>query len=148
LAEIISASTIPASIDPFGKLVGGELNLRCVLFKTPSLRDIVEGKDDYSEKVEFDDWALSLDDCGEEFYDTETFFLPLAESPDASHRENLELCGILVQKDSDHGDGLAFQRIGFAILSRDGGIGNSGWHCHKWIPPPWPEHVFETITLV
>jgi hypothetical protein len=147
LVEILSASTTSQNQDPFGKLLGGELRLNCALFKVPSLREMIEDRENYEDKVEHDDWAFSLDDCGDDYFDLSTYFLPLAESPDFSPRDNLHIGGIFVQMDINCGQKRAFQRIGFAVVSNDGNIANSGWYCEQWVAPPWPADIEQEVLI-
>jgi hypothetical protein len=117
------------------------------MFKVPSLRKIVEDRENYEDTVEHDDWAFSIDDCGEDCFDLETYFLPLAESSDFSDKINLDFGGILAQRDSNCGQKRAFQRIGFVVVSNDGNIAGSGWRCEKWAAPPWPEDIFQQVII-
>jgi hypothetical protein len=118
------------------------------MFKVPSLRKMVEGRENYEDTLEYDDWALSIDDCGENCFDLETYFLPLAESAEFwLLSEDLVIGGILVQQGSNLGRERAFQRVGFAAVSNDGNIANSGWHCEQWAAPPWPEDIFQQVII-
>ena len=148
LVDILSASTTPQNQDSFGRLLGGELRLRCTMFKVPSLRKMVEDKENYVENTAHDEWALSFDDCGEHFFDLQTYFLPLAESPNISRMDDLRIGGILVQMDSDCGQDRVFQRIRFAVVSNDGNIANSGWYCDQWLAPPWPDNIVLEVVII
>jgi hypothetical protein len=148
LVKVLSATTISQNQDPYGKLLSGELRLGCALFKVPSVREMIVDRENYEDKVEYDHWAFSVDDCGEHFLGLETYFLPLAESPDFSRKRNLSIGGIFVQMDSNRGQERAFQRVGFAVVSNDGNIAHSGWHCEQWVAPPWPDDIFQEVILI
>jgi len=105
--------------------LGGELRLSCALFKVPSVREMIKDRGNYEDKVDHDHWAFRVDDCGEHFFDLETYFLPLAESPDFLRRSNLSIGVILVQMEPDCGQERAFQHVGFAVVSKEGNIANS-----------------------
>lgn len=151
LADILSATTTSANQDQFKEVVAGELRLRCVMYKVPKLRDMIKDKERYLDTLEYDARGFSVDDCGWQFLDTETdetYFLPLVESPDASLKDNLQICGLLVERDSSYEQQPTFQRIGFAAVTDDGDIANSGWVCQDWISPPWPDRMAQVVTIV
>lgn len=117
-----------------------------MLFDVPDLNTLM-----YPDRNKFaDDWAFSLDDCGEEYYANNTYFIPLAESPDASRVQTLTICGLLVQyAEQDQTAEEALQRVGFAIVSSmDGDIAGTGWHLKNWVPPPWREDQMRTLTII
>jgi hypothetical protein len=148
LVSILSASTTSQNQDPYGKLLSGELRLRCALFKVPSVREMVVERKNYEDKADYDNWALSIDSCEEDFLDLETYFLPLAESPYFSTlREDLVIGGILVQQDSNCGQERAFQRVGFAVVSNNGNIADL-WHCEQWAAPPWPDNIAQEVIII
>jgi hypothetical protein len=138
--------TAPLGDDPFGQLSGGLLVLKGMLFGVPDPNALME-----LDRAHFaDDWAFSLDDCGDEYYANDTYFIPLAESPDASRVQTLTICGLLVQyAEQDQTIMEALQRVGFAIVSStDGDIAGTGWHLKNWVPPPWREDQMRIITMI
>lgn len=148
-ADILSAFTTSRNGDQFGQLVGGELRLKCALFRVPSLRNFIDDMENYEHKLEYDAWGFSLDECGDHFFDLETYFAPLAESILFSPEEDLVFGGLLIQKCSNPpAQDQKFQRVGFAVVSNDGNIANSGWYCEKWNAPPWTEEQAQVVTII
>ncbi|KAH7127392.1 hypothetical protein EDB81DRAFT_764574 [Dactylonectria macrodidyma] len=98
LVVVLSVGIKSAHNDQFGRLVGGSLSLSGVLFKFPSLTQIMGDWGSFSENSKFDDWALSLDHCGQDYCENETWFLPLAKAPPASTRRGLDICEILIRR--------------------------------------------------
>ncbi|KAH8881099.1 HET-domain-containing protein [Thozetella sp. PMI_491] len=146
LVEILLASVQAAGDDPFGQVTGGELHLKGILFKIPPIALIKES--DQLQNEEFDAWAFGLDHCGIAYWEDQSFFLPLAISPDASEWDNLVVCGLIVQQAANFEDTGAYTRVGFAIVSEDGHIANSGWYCENWVPPPWHHSQQQLIVIV
>ncbi len=146
LVEILLAKIEPAGDDPFGQVTGGELHLKGVLFKIPPISRIKET--DQVRNLEFDDWAFGLDHCGVLYWEIQSFFLPLAISPDISDQANLVICGLIVQQAANFEESGAYSRVGFAVVSEDGDIANSGCYCETWAPRPWQESRKQLIVLV
>jgi hypothetical protein len=63
-----------------------------------NLQELYDGKEVYRDNVNFDNWGLGFDSCGLQFLDKETYFLPLAESPNASRKEESTIASILVSQ--------------------------------------------------
>jgi hypothetical protein len=145
LAALVSFHTVPKNGDSFGQVVGGELVLKGKLFHLPSLKALAE-----LDRGNLATYTFSLDDSGDHFHDRDTFFIPLADSPNFSGYKNFTICGLLLQA-VEGGVGLqrAFQRVGFAVISNvDGNVADSGYHLENWIPPPWPEEVLQHVVIV
>ena len=143
----MGAETTPTNKNPFGQVTGGKLTVKGVLFEAPLLWAMFDGNYD----SHFDNWALSLDDITtrDSVGLTDTFFLPLIQSSDASEKRNLTICGIFVQRVRSQGHRSSFERVGFAIVDEeDGDIANSGWYLKQWISPPWPEELETTIDII
>jgi hypothetical protein len=145
LLHILEVKTTPANGDPFGQLISGCLVVRGVLTKFSTIRSLFAGKSLFMEQdVRF---SVSLDDCGDFYYDNFTWFLPIArvygyESP---------IHGLLVQESSNANASVErkqFTRIGYAKLSENGEIADSGIILENWISCPWVEENFEEIVIV
>ena len=147
LLQIISCSIQPVTEDVFGQLKGGKLELRCAMFEMPSLRPFKSDYQSFSERSTFDPWALAYDEYEMNSIDEQTWFLPIAHSPTVSVKEGLTLCGVLVQQAPADGP-PTFRRVGFAIVSEDGDIANSGWYCATWAQRPWPDSLYKTVILI
>lgn len=137
--------TTPLGDDLLGQLSGGVLVLKGMLFTVLDLKALTEiDKDDY-----LDNWAFSLDDCGDEYHTNNTYFVSLAESPDAWRVKRLRICGILVQDaKQNQTTETVFQRVGFAIVAPDDGdIAGTGIKLDNWVVPPWREDQLQVITI-
>ncbi|KAH6869670.1 heterokaryon incompatibility protein-domain-containing protein [Thelonectria olida] len=147
LVEILDVQTQSISGDQFGQLTGGHLTVRGILFEFPPLAAFMDDLERFRDRPRFDDWAMSLDDCGDDYYKNKTWFLPLAVAPAASRRLNLEICGILIQEMDDCSETTVFTRVGFAIVANDGEIANSTWYLNNWILRPWSPEYVKIVTL-
>lgn len=122
---MISFHANPKSGDPFGQVAGGELVSKGKLFHLPSLKALAE-----LDRGDLAAYMFSLDDCGDHFYDKNTFFIPLVDSSNFSMYKELTIYGLFLQAvEGGTGRQGPFQRVGFAVASNvDGNVAHSGCH--------------------
>ncbi|KAF4458667.1 heterokaryon incompatibility [Fusarium albosuccineum] len=147
LVDILAVETQPRDGDHFGQLKGGTLTMGGVMFKFPPLTLLMGDWDSFTRNASSDEWALGLDDCGKHYYESETWFLPLALAPDVSPREGLDIPGILLQKATESSTRSKFTRVGYAVVNHDGEIAGSGWFVKNWIQRPWGQEHYCTVTV-
>jgi hypothetical protein len=145
LVDLLSIHTIPASGDPFGQLTGGDLQLKAKFFALPDFKALAG-----TERADMPAYAFSLDDCGDDFLDEYTFFVPFVESSTFLDNEELTICGLLLQeKGVEMGRQRTFQRVGFAVISHvNGSVAGTGYRVENWKPPPWSEEELQHVIIL
>ncbi|RSM14870.1 hypothetical protein CEP52_000969 [Fusarium oligoseptatum] len=103
----------------------------------------------FDRKPSYNGDALALDDSGVDDYGgLDTWFLPLAVTSAASKHQDLNICGIILQKARGTSETAAYTRIGRVVVSHDGDIAGTGWLLRGWIPRPWSKDCYQTIEIV
>ena len=146
-ATIISYDIQPVAQDVFGQLRGGELVIECVLFEMPQFKDFYN-RLNWSWGDGWDGYSLSFDDRNAIVQDAQAWFLPVGNCDTISPYPELTLCGIIIQEVPEHKKQPAFRRIGFAVVSDEGEIAQTGWRCAKWKRRTWTRSLFRRIVLV
>lgn len=121
--------------------------IECVLFEMPQLKEL------YNQVYlplgdSWDRFCLSFDDPNSIVQDAQAWFLPVGSCDTRSQYPELTLCGIIIQEVPEYKNQPAFRRIGYAVVSDDGEIAQTGWRCATWKPRTWTQDLFRRIVLI